>query len=98
MKCEIDIIIDRKYRWHLKELLEDQGLNFREWLVEFHNDRSIVSFEVDDKEEELLKKLFEFLKKNAGARIVLPDGNRINPTKERFEEFYRVVCKYIVEE
>ncbi len=98
MKCEIDIIIDRKYRWHLKDILTEKGLTFKEWFVEFHNDRSIVSFEVDEKEEELLKRLFEFLKSNVGARIVLPDGNRINPTKEEFEEFYRIVCKYIVEE
>lgn len=97
MKCEIDIIIDRKYRWHLKELLSQKGLSFKEWFVEFHNDRSIVSFEIDDKEEDLLKNLFEFLKSNTGARVVLPDGNRLNPTKKDFEEFYRIVCKYIEE-
>ncbi len=97
MKCEIDIIIDRKYRWHLKELLSQKGLSFREWFVEFHNDRSIVSLEIDDKEEDLLRNLFEFLKDNTGARVVLPDGNRLNPTKKDFQEFYRIVCKYIEE-
>ncbi len=98
MKCEIDIIIDRKFRWHLKDMLSKKGLNYKEWFVEFTNDRSIVSFEINGAEEDLLKNLFEFLKDNTSARIILPDGNRINPTKEEFDEFYRVVCKYVVEE
>ncbi len=97
MKCEIDVIIDRKHRWNFKELLSQNGLTFKEWLVEFHNDRSIISFQIDDKEEELLKNLYDYLKENVGSRVVLPDGNRLNPKNKDFGEFYRVVCKYIEE-
>ncbi|WP_022670214.1 hypothetical protein [Hippea alviniae] len=99
MKCEIDIITDRKKRWTIKEMLSKEGIEIKEWFVEFTNEKSILSFEVEKEEKEILKSLFEFLKQDeTGSRIILPNGRRVNPTKEEFEHFYQLVCEYIVKE
>ncbi|WP_025209831.1 hypothetical protein [Hippea sp. KM1] len=99
MSFEIDIIIDRKRRWNLKEMLIEEGFSFKEWFVEFTNDRSIISFEINKTQEEVLKRLFEFLKDApTGTRIILPNGTKVNPFKDDFERFYRLVCEYLVKE
>jgi len=99
MKCEIDIITDRKKRWTIKEMLSREGIQIREWFVEFTNEKSILSFEVEKEEKDILKNLFELLRQDeTGSRIILPNGRRVNPTREEFERFYQLVCEYIVKE
>ncbi|AEA33769.1 hypothetical protein [Hippea maritima] len=99
MSFEIDIIIDRKRRWNLKEMLLEEGFPFKEWFVEFTNDRSIISFEIKKTQEDVLKKLFEFLKREpTGTRIILPNGTKVNPFKDDFDRFYELVCEYIIKE
>ncbi|WP_035588414.1 hypothetical protein [Hippea jasoniae] len=98
MKCEIDVIIDRKNRWTIKEKLSESGIQIKEWFIEFSSNNTIVSFEVDDGDTEKLKDIFELLKNSSSSRIILPDGKRINPLKEEFESFFKEVCNYIGQE
>ena len=98
MKCEIDVIIDRKNRWTIKEKLSESGIQIKEWFIEFSGKNTIVSFEVDDEDTEKLKDIFELLKNSSSSRIILPDGKRINPLKEEFENFFKEVCSYMGQE
>ncbi len=83
----IDVIIKKKEKWVFKDALLKRHLKYMEWLVEFNSENSIISLEVDDKED--FREIFDFLREQSPlSRIVLPNGSNIQPSKKDFEEIY----------
>lgn len=94
----VDVIIKKKEKWLFKDILLKRHMKYMEWLVEFNSESSIISLEISNKEA--FEVIFDFLKKQSPrSRIVLPNGNNIQPSKKDFEEIYSdFISKILFEE